>query len=129
MSSETVFYLAEAAKAIVDDVAYMSKERHFATLQAIAVVDSSGKKCDLIFLADGERLTSNTYIGYLTREVFSWAREHFEDRWWKQDGARCHMAAATQEFLANEAPKFFTKDEWPHTAPTSHSWTTPSLGI
>lgn len=118
VASDTGFYLAEVRSGRDDDVIHTSKERHFASLQILAVVASDGGKCPLVFLKDKERLTAATYIKYLREKVFPWARANYGDRWWwQQDGASCHTAGITQEFLAAETPGFWGKEDWPPHSP------------
>ncbi|QQP35866.1 Uncharacterized protein FKW44_020792 [Caligus rogercresseyi] len=76
---DTGFYIAEACGDADDTTVHYGKERHFANLQVIAVVGSDGQKCDLIFLEDGQRLNSFTYVEFLRRKVFPWARATYGD--------------------------------------------------
>ncbi len=113
-SSDTGYYLAEAAGAAADDdVVHIFKERHYANLQVLAIVASDGGKCPLIFLEDKEHLTTAMYMKYLEGEEFPWANATYGDQWWwQQDGTSCHTANATQEFLAGATPHFFGKKDW-----------------
>jgi len=118
VASDTGFYLAEARATREDDVVHISKERHYANLQVLAVIGSDGQKCDLVFLESNERLTAETYTKYLQEKVFPWARRTYGDKWWwQQDGASCHTATSTQEFLQRETPAFFDKNSWPPHSP------------
>ncbi|QQP34555.1 Uncharacterized protein FKW44_022472 [Caligus rogercresseyi] len=115
---DTGFYIAEACGDADDTTVHYGKERHFANLQVIAVVGSDGQKCDLIFLEDGQRLNSFTYVEFLRRKVFPWARATYGESWWLQhDGASCHTSKFTQQFLRTEAPGFFPKEAWPPHSP------------
>ncbi|QQP35431.1 Uncharacterized protein FKW44_023659, partial [Caligus rogercresseyi] len=118
VTMDTGFYIAEACGDADDTTVHYGKERHFANLQVIAVVGSDGQKCDLIFLEDGQRLNSFTYVEFLRRKVFPWARATYGESWWLQhDGASCHTSKFTQQFLRTEAPGFFPKEAWPPHSP------------
>ncbi len=72
----------------------------------------------LIFLRDNERLTVKTYMKYLKKQVFPWARATYGDQWWwQQDGASCHTAKAMQHYLAAKMLYFFRKEKWPPHSP------------
>ena len=59
-----------------------------------------------------------TYTKYLKERIFPWARATYGNKWWwQQDGASCHTAKITQEFLAAETPGFFEKEDWPPHSP------------
>ena len=117
-ASDTGFYLAESVGGADDDVVHISKERHYTAIHVLGVIGSDGQKCPLVFLKDHERLTADTYQQYLHEHVFPWARMTYGDQWWwQQDGASCHTANSTQEFLRRETPFFFDKTVWPPHSP------------
>ncbi|QQP36616.1 Uncharacterized protein FKW44_021769, partial [Caligus rogercresseyi] len=68
VTMDTGFYIAEACGDADDTTVHYGKERHFANLQVIAVVGSDGQKCDLIFLEDGQRLNSFTYVEFFEKK-------------------------------------------------------------
>ncbi len=91
-------YLAEACGAADEDVKFLPKTMSYALVKCLAVVASNGKKMDLVFLKDNEKLNSTTYTSYLQQHVIPWATVNFEDKWsWQQDGASCHTSNETQQ--------------------------------
>ncbi len=68
-----------------------------ANIHILAVVASDRGKYPLIFLDEGKRLTSESYMA---KKVFPWALANYSTSWiWIQDGDRPHTANVTQEFF------------------------------
>jgi len=118
VASNNRSYFATTAGAAPEEVKFIPKKRSYAYVQCIAVVASNGKKMDLVFLDDNERLSSDTYQAYLDTYVFPWARDNFGDKWWwQQDGASCHTSNSTQLWLSQQTPHFWPKHFWPPHSP------------
>ncbi|QQP51558.1 Uncharacterized protein FKW44_012965 [Caligus rogercresseyi] len=80
------------------------ERKALANLQVIAVVGSDGQKCDLIFLEDGQRLNSFTYVESFEKKSLPVGKSNI----WRimvaqHDGASCHTSKFTQQFLRTEA--------------------------
>lgn len=76
----------------------------------LGVVASTGDMCLPIFVEHKERLNSKSYIDLLQNKVIPWAKDKFGDNFvFTQDGAPCHTAKATQQFLAENCPEFWDK--------------------
>jgi len=81
----------------------------------LGVVGSDGKKCPIIFVADGERLDANGYQGLLHQHVLPWISRTYPDGNYvfQQDGAPAHTAYSTQQFLKENMSSYWPAAKWP----------------
>ena len=78
----------------------------------MAVVASEGKKFLTVFMPQNERVNAEAHIKILTGNVLPQIKGTFfyVSYAWQQDGAACHMAKETQEYLKQNITNFCGKD-------------------
>lgn len=66
------------------------------------------------FFEEGLRVNAEAYIHVLHTHVLPWIRRVARgEPWiWQQDGARCHTAQATTDFLDAEHVQYVPPDTW-----------------
>ena len=110
---------SKSVEDVPDHVKHVSKTKNPAKVMVLGVVASNGKKCPPVFIPQNERVNADAYIKLLTKHVLPWIKRTFPDGnyVWQQDGAPCHTAKKTQEFLKENLTNFWGKDMWPPNSP------------
>ena len=110
---------SKPVKDVPDQVKHVSKTKNPAKVMVLGVVSPNGKKCPPVFIPQNERVNADAYIKILTKHVLPWIQRTFSygNYVWQQDGARCHMAKKTQQFLKENMTNFWSKDMWPPNSP------------
>lgn len=85
----------------------------------LGVVGSDGQKCPAVFVAAGERLDAAAYQDLLRRHVVPWLKRAYPDGNYvfQQDGAPCHTANSTQQFLEENMANYWPPTLWPPYSP------------
>ncbi len=85
----------------------------------LGVVASDGKKCLIIFVPDGEKVTVDSYQALLCRHVIPWPSAAYleGDYVFQQDGLPTHTANSTQKFLESNMAAQWSKMVWPPYSP------------
>ncbi len=90
-----------------------------AKVMVLGVVASNGKKCPIIFVPDGHKVTADSYQALLHRHVMPWLSAKYPEGNYvfQQDGAPAHTANSTQTFLAKNMEAHWSKVVWPPYSP------------
>jgi hypothetical protein len=90
-----------------------------AKVMVLGVEASDGKKCLIIFIPDGEKVTANSYQALLRRHVMPWLSATYPEGNYvfQQDGAPAHTANSTQTFLAKNMAAHWSNVVWPPYSP------------
>jgi hypothetical protein len=90
-----------------------------AKLMVLSVVASDGKKCLIIFVPDGEKITADTYQVLLRRHVIPWLSARYPEGNYvfQQDGAPVHTSNSTQQFIESNMAVHWSKMVWPPYSP------------
>ena len=85
----------------------------------LGVLGSDGQKCPAIFVAAGERLDAAAYQDLLRRHVVPWLQRAYPDGNYvfQQDGAPCHTANSTKQFLEENMENYWPPSFWPPYSP------------
>ncbi len=83
-----------------------------AKVMVLGVVASDGKKCPIILIPDGEKVTADSYQALLRRHVVPWLSAKFPERNYvfQQDGTPAHTANSTQTFLMKNMAAHWSKE-------------------
>ncbi len=84
-------------------------------VMVLGVVDGDGKKCPIIFIPDGEKITADSYQTLLRWHVMPWLSATYREGNYafQQDGAPAHTANSTQTFLEKNMTALLSKVVWP----------------
>lgn len=114
-------YIAKGnTQQVPDYIKHTFKTKHPSQVMVFALVASDGKKMPLCFIEKGEKVNSNAYIQILENDVKPWIDSNYrpEDSVvFTQDGAPCHTAKKTQDWLKKNVQNFWPKDMWPPNSP------------
>ena len=102
-----------------ENIKHVFTTKHPAKVMVLGVVASDGQKCPPIFIDQHERITADIYTSLLRKYVLPWIQRTYPDGnyVWQQDGAPCHTAKKTQEFLQRNMAHFWGKEMWPPNSP------------
>ena len=104
---------------VPDNVKFTFKTKHAASLMVLGLVASNGKKCPPIIIQNNEKINAEVYNGLLKTHVVPWLQKEFKNTPYvfQQDGAPCHTAKRTQEWLEANFQSFWPKNLWPPSSP------------
>ncbi len=85
----------------------------------LGVIASNGKKCPIIFVPDGKKITANSYQALLRQHVIPWLSATYPEGNYvfQQDSAPVHTASSTQKFLESNMAAQWSKTVWPPYSP------------
>ena len=97
----------------------VSRTKHPASIMFLGVVASNGEKAPPIFIPEGEKVNTESYISILEAKVLPWLKKTFplNNYEFQQDGAPAHTSKRTQEWLAANLAGFWEKTLWPPSSP------------
>ncbi len=86
-----------------------------AKVMVLGIVARDGKKCPIIFVPDGEKVTADSYQVLLHRHVIPWLSATYSEGSYvfQQDGAPAHTANSTQQFIESNMAANWSKTVWP----------------
>jgi hypothetical protein len=90
-----------------------------AKVMVLGIVASDGKKCPIIFVPNGEKVTADSYQALLRRHVIPWLSATYPEGNYvfQQDGAPAHTANSTQLFIESNMAANWSKTVWPPYSP------------
>jgi hypothetical protein len=90
-----------------------------AKVMVLGIVASDGKKCPIIFVPDGEKVTADSYQALLRRHVIPWLSATYPEGNYvfQQDGSPAHTANSTQQFIESNMAANWSKTVWPPYSP------------
>ena len=103
-----------------DYVRHTFRTKHPSQVMVYGLVASDGKKMPLVFMESGEKLNAKWYIELLKQHVKPWVEVNYgpdANYVFTQDGAPCHTANVTQDWLSSHLKNFWAKDMWPPNSP------------
>ncbi len=108
-------YLTYLPVTEVDNSVYISPfSKAPVKLMVLNVVASNGKKCLIIFVLDGEKVTADTYQTLLCRHVIPWLSARYPEGNYvfQQDGSPAHTSNSTQQFIESNMAAHWSKTVW-----------------
>ncbi len=113
-------YLTDLPVTKVDKIVHISPfSKAPAKLMVLGVMASDGKKCPIIFVPDGEKVTADTYQALLRRCVIPWLSALYPEGNYvfQQDGAPAQTVNSTQQFIESNMATHWSKTVWPPYSP------------
>ena len=106
-------------KDVEPSIRFQSITKNPSSIMYLGLICSDGRKAPLIRIPKGVKMTSDVYIRILAEKLIPWLKRNFPDGnyLFQQDGAPCHTAKKTQDWLSENVKKFIPKDVWPPSSP------------
>lgn len=115
--NDRVWSAAQRKSEINKDRILFPKEHFPKKVMVFAGVSLHGKS-RLTFLDEDSTLDANYYVNRILPKALADCRMQLGNGFiFQQDGAPCHTANITQQYLQRHAPGFVTKDQWPPHSP------------
>jgi len=110
--------LAKSADSIPTSVKSVFHRQKPASVMVWAAISESWRS-PLIFVKEGAKINSNSYIEDILTPAHAQMKKHFKDRpfTFQQDGAPSHTANKTQDWCEHHFPSFWRKELWPPSSP------------
>jgi AraC-like DNA-binding protein len=98
-----------------------------AKVMVLRVVSSDGKKCPIIFVPNGKKITFVSYQTLLCKHMMPWLSATYPEGNYvfQRDGAPTHTANSTQTFLEKNMAVHWSKVVWPPYLPDLNPRSTP----
>ena len=104
---------------IPEEVKHVATTLHPKSVMVWAGISAKGKT-SMVFVPEGAKINAISYQKLiLSKHVLPISSTFMKGEDWlfQQDGAPAHTAKINQEWLSNNIPDFFNKDEWPPSSP------------
>jgi len=111
-------YTTEQKKFNIPPENLFHERKHFSQKIMVSVAVSFYGKTNIVFIEQGAKINSISYIKLLDEELFPSIRQQAGRNWtFMQDSAPSHRAAATIQFLQANTPDFILPSLWPPNSP------------
>lgn len=110
--------LAKSTGDIPDSVRRVFRRQKPSSVMVWAAISKTWKS-PLIFVPQGAKVNTNSYIELILTPALQEAKKHFKNRpfTFQQDGAPSHTSNKTQKWCQDNFPRFWSKELWPPSSP------------